>query len=332
PNPAAVTGPLLGLRLPYSAWWAMLAGALAGVLLRFVFSAPPGKAFSAMSMHFIYLAPIVVAMVTVYLAERSARRSWGYYAVAGAAANVMFVLGTLLILIEGLICAVLIVPLFMLQGALAGLVMGAVCRWTNWPRRAVYGVGALPILLAGVLPPAAPHAPVIGSVERTIVIAATPQQVWPQLLDARAIRADEVGSAWMYRIGVPLPESGVTRVVGASLVREVRMGKSIRFEQVATDWREHAHVRWTYRFAADSFPPGALDDHVTIGGRYFDVLDTTYTLTPLATGATELRVRFRYRVSTDFDWYAEPIARGLIADFEEVILGFYRQRVLASNG
>ena len=317
--------------LPFRKRWPLLAGALLGVLLRLIFSGDPGKVYSAMGGAFIYLAPVAVGGLTVYLAETTKRRTWSYYFVAGAMANLFFVLGTMLILIEGLICAVIILPMFMLQGGCAGLLMGTLCRWTKWPRHAVGGFAALPILLASLVPQE-PAVPVIGTLERSVQIAAPPAQVWKQLMHTPNIRPGEVGSAWLYKIGVPLPESGETRKAPEGLVRSVVMGSAIHFEQVATDWQENQHVRWTYRFTEDSFPPQALDDHVAIGGHYFDIIDTTYTLTPLDASATELRVQFRYRVSTDFNWYADAVARLLIGNFEEVILGFYRQRAIAAPG
>ena len=109
------------------------------------------------------------------------------------------------------------------------------------------------------------------------------------------------------------------------------MGKSIHFDQVATDWHENRYVRWIYRFEKDSFPPNALDDHVTIGGHYFDLLDTAYTLTPAGPQTTELRITMHYRVSTQFNWYADGVARFLIGNFEEVILDFYRRRAVLAN-
>ena len=84
----------------------------------------------------------------------------------------------------------------------------------------------------------------------------------------------------MYRIGVPVPESGVGAQHDGEHLRHVTMGKGIRFDQVATEWRENERVSWRYRFSEDSFPPGALDDHVRIGGEYFDVGESTYSLTP----------------------------------------------------
>jgi hypothetical protein len=303
----------------------VLAGALCGVVMRLIFFNHANAAYSTMGGVFIYLSPVLVGVVTVYVAETQKRRSWAFYFFSAGLANVLFILGTMLLWIEGLICALIISPLFMLLGGLAGLLMGAVCRWTNWPRHTVLGFAVVP-LLAGLWVPEPAHEPRIAMVERTAVVPATPAQIWPHLMNAKDIRADEVGAAWMYRIGVPLPESGLTTNTPLGLVRSVKMGKAIHFEQVATDWAANHHVRWTYRFQPNSFPPHALDDHVAIGGHHFDVLDTTYTLTPLDAQTTQLKVQFHYRVNTDFDWYANTVARWLIGNFEDVILDFYSRR------
>jgi hypothetical protein len=89
-------------------------------------------------------------------------------------------------------------------------------------------------------------------------------------------------------------------------------------------------VRWLYHFSADSFPPHALDDHVRIGGRYFDLIDTEYSLRTVSEG-TELRVRMTYRVSTAFNWYARPLASFFVGNFEEAALAFYAHRAERIN-
>ena len=103
------------------------------------------------------------------------------------------------------------------------------------------------------------------------------------------------------------------------------MGKGIYFDQVIKNIQEPRYLSWIYRFYPDSFPPHTLDDHVVIGGQYFDLKDTSYTLTPRG-NATELKVRIHYRVSTQFNWYADPLARILLGNVEEVNLEYYRQR------
>jgi hypothetical protein len=103
------------------------------------------------------------------------------------------------------------------------------------------------------------------------------------------------------------------------------MGQNIHFEQLLTELQEHRYLRWRYRFQKESFPPYALDEHVVLGGHYFDIIETSYTLTPQGE-RTELKVQMRCRVSTQFNWYADPLARLLLSNLEEVNLAYYRHR------
>lgn len=311
-------------RLPFSAWWPVLAGALLGLAVRLVFVGKPGGPYAAMMASFIYLAPALVGATTVYLAERKYRRSWAYYFWAPLMANVLFVVGTLLILIEGLICAAVIVPMFAVVGMVGGVIMGVVCRVTNWPRRALYSFAVLPLVLGGLEGNVATPSR-FGSVERRVVIQAGPEAVWRQIMNASDIRPEEVQHAWIFRIGVPLPLGGVVEPSSEGPVRKIRMGRDVHFDQVFAESRDNRFVRWTYRLYPDSFPPYALDDHVVVGGYYFDVKDTSYTLTPVGE-STELKISMGYRVTTQFNWYAEPLARYLLGNFEEVVLDFYRAR------
>jgi hypothetical protein len=311
--------------LPFSKLMPMLCGAVLGIVFRLIFSGKPDSVLEPMGSAFILIIPLVVGAVTVYIAETKERRSWRYYIAAGMLANVMFVLGTMVILIEGLICVIIIAPLFAVIGAIGAVMMGAICRFTNWPKATTYCFAGLPLFVALSFP-AVPENVFIGEVTRTIQVNSSADAIWQQLLTVKNIRPDEVGDAWMYRIGVPMPIAGVTEQTSAGLVRHVTMGKSIHFDQFSTDWREDQFVRWQYRFSADSFPPNALDDHVRIGGKYFDLIDTEYSIAPINSNHSELQIRMHYRVSTQFNWYANGVAQLLMGNFEEVILKFYRER------
>jgi hypothetical protein len=310
--------------LPYTRWVPIAAGVVVGLVLSLIFVGKAGNAYSAMSGAFIYLAPPAMSVTTIYLAERIKRRSWGYYFRAAAMANFLMVIGTLIIMIEGIICAIIIIPLFMLYGGLCGIIMGAICRHTDWPKPAVYSIAVLPLLLGG-FEQRLPLPIEIQTVEREQSVAATPEEIWCFLVDSRAIQPYEVDAGWMYKIGVPLPLEGVTESIDGVQTRHVRMGKAIHFDQVAAVWEPNRRVLWRYRFTQDSFPPNALDDHVVIGGQYFDLIDTDYSLAPEPDG-TRLKVSMRYRVSTRFNWYAQPVAKALVANFETTILGFYARR------
>jgi len=316
-------------RIPFSGWWAIGIGALSGLFVRLVFSGSAGEPYAAMLSSFIFGSPIIVGLVTVYVAERQKRRGWAYYFVAPAIACLLYVLGSLLVLIEGWICAIVIFPLFALTAGLAGLLMGLVCRVTNWPKRAVVSSVALLPLLGGAFEHRIDAEQLVRSQQREIFIAAPPAAVWKVLMDTRDIRPEEVDSAWMYRIGVPTPRQGIGEFQDGEHLRHITMGKGIQFDQVASDWQENQRVTWKYRFTANSFPPGALDDHVRIGGEYFDVRESTCELTAVP-GGTRLSMRMSYRVSTHFNWYAGRVADFLVGDFAQVILDFYARRTVAA--
>lgn len=89
---------------------------------------------------------------------------------------------------------------------------------------------------------------------------------------------------------------------------------------MALEWQPERRVVWGYRFAPDSFPP--LDDHVRIGGDYFDLISTEYALERVD-GKTRLTTVMTYRVSTHFNWYARLVAKAFIGNFEETALDFY---------
>src|SRR4051812_36273998 len=109
-------------------WWPLVAGVLLGLVLRAIYSGKPGDLFETMSGSFALLAPISVSAVTVFVAELRARRTWAYYFWMGALVNLLFVVGTFLVHIEGLICVILAAPLFAIIGGVAGEGNGAAER------------------------------------------------------------------------------------------------------------------------------------------------------------------------------------------------------------
>jgi hypothetical protein len=310
--------------LPFAFWWPLVVGALVGVAIRLVFYGEPGELFSAMSMGLLLGSPLLVGAFTVYMAERREPRSWGYYAWAAAVANFLYVAGTIVSFIEGVICAVVVLPLFAAIGAVGGLIMGAVCRLTRWPKQTISCIALLPFAMA-VLEQPTDLPSRMATVEHRVLIDAPALTVWQAILDAPQIDGAEIPSAWVYDMGVPLPLAGVVRETPEGPVRRVEMGRDIYFDELIEEQREPQYLRWRYRFYEDSFPAGTLDEHVLIGGQYFDFLDTEYRL--VEDGArTELNIAVRYRLTTPFNWYAGPIVRWLVTDLAASNLGYYQHR------
>jgi hypothetical protein len=314
--------------LPTLKRYPIIAGALAGVSLRLIFSGEAGTSWSAMTGAFIFFTPIIVGMLTVYLAERQKPRGWDYYVRAPFMATALFVGGTLLMFIEGWICAIIIIPMFAVLGAIGGLIMGVICRLTSWPKSTLGSLAAMPLAIA-ILGPIIPTPSENGTIERSISVLAPPAIVWQTITDIKDISEEEMADAWARKIGVPMPMSGTTHQTTnkKEYVRVSKWGKHVYFEEVMQDWQPEHYMCWTYRFFDDSFPRKALDDHVVIGGHYFDLLETEFLLKPIDEGrATQVTTRVRYRISTQFNFYANWVAQLLIGNLNAVGLRLYKSR------
>lgn len=310
--------------LPFSAWLPFLVGGAYGLLLRLLFSGH-GPMPDAMAGAFVYGMPFAVGAVTVYLAERQSRRGWLYYFFAPWLSVTLCVAGAGLTLIEGLICIAMALPLFVMIGSVAGLVTGLLCRQLNRPLRSVQGLTLLPLLLVlgeGLIP----GGNGLDRIERSVHIDASPDAVWKLLLNPSDIRPEEVRSGLAYRIGVPVPVQARTLDERIGGIRRSAWARGVYFDEVITDWQPGRQIAWRYAFHPDSFPPGTMDDHVVIGGQYFDLLDTTYRLTQ-EKGGTRLDIEVGFRTSTKFNWYAMPVAKLMIGDTAETLLGFYKGRL-----
>ena len=330
PAPILVSAPTPVNQQPWPRLiYLFLAGAGYGLLMRAVFMLPlykhssAGSASGAMLASFLFLVPLVIGLLTVYRLA-PAQRTWGRALILPWVPTLLFVAGTAVLLIEGSICIVMALPIFLATASFGGLVMWAVMKFSAPPKSAMSAFLALP-LLAGLYERDIPLRDVRQNSDASVHISAPPHAIWQLINKAQDIAPAEMADGWAYRIGVPHPLEAVTVDTAAGRVRKLRWEQGVHFDEPILDWDENHYIRWRYEFAADSIPAGALDEHVAVGGRYFDLIDTSYTLDPEGDG-TRLSIHVTYRVSTGFNWYAARLARWLVDDSAHTILAFYKHR------
>ncbi len=317
-------------RLEFSAWIPLFAGATYGILMRILFemSSFSDKDLEVMTFAFIIIVPIAVGVVTVVFAEAKKSHGFLYFIFAPWASITIFVLGTAISLLEGLICIAMAFPLFLVLGSFGGLVAGIVTRYTIHRKSIVTCVGVLPILV-GFYEAGEPMSNIYAEISRDIYIEASPNTVWHQINYPTNIKPKELKNGFAYKIGVPYPIEARTLEERVGGMRNLIWQRGITFREEITAWEENRYIAWNYIFDKNSFPPGSMDDHVVIGGKYFDLRETSYTLIPTGKG-TLLVLKVGYRVSTSFNWYSQFWGDFLIADTAETILEFYRNRSEAS--
>jgi len=305
-------------------------GAVYGLSMRFAFGLfsflnPYNHSFAngPMMWSFVVLVPLLIGLYTVY-AARDKSPSFGFALFGPWVPLLCFVGGTALLLIEGSICIAMALPVFCLLASLGG-VLGWIVIAVIKPKPGVMNSLMLLPLLSGYVESQIQLPQEIHHSATSIYVAAKPEIIWHLINNATHIQPDEMKSGWAYRIGVPYPVEAITQTAADGHVRKLRWAKEVSFDEPITAWEENHFIRWSYSFRPDSFPKGALDEHVLIGGKYFDLVDTSYTLIPEADG-TRLSIEIAYRVSTNFNWYSAWWGRMLVEDSAETILNFYKNR------
>lgn len=309
-----------------------LLGTLYGVIMRVLFgllehyhtSSFGDNAFGAMLFAFAFLVPFLIGFYTIHQSKDKVL-TWVIIIFSPWVPTFLFVLGTALILIEGSICIAMALPLFLFASSLGGITSFLVIKWKKPKSSTVHSLLLLPLLITPLemqieLPQT------IYTSTQTIWIAAQPEKVWHNINNITDIKPEELDHNLAHFIGVPYPLEGFTQTQpDGSRIRKSHWQKNVSFDEPITQWDENRLVKWTYDFKPNSFPAGALDDHVMIGGKYFDLIDTSYQLTPENNG-TRLTVSVHYRISTNFNWYASQVGQLLIDSAAKTFLKLYKRR------
>jgi hypothetical protein len=227
---------------------------------------------------------------------------------------------------EGSICIVMLMAIAIIP-SLLGITLGACIaqiRKINSRNTLMSIVAILPFAFGGIEQNIAPQ-DVIYSVKRNVFIKASPETVWGNIIHPTNIKPYELKDGIAYKIGVPYPLEAQVLSPSIGGIRKSVWERGVKFDEEITAFEKNKYIEWIYHFGDDSFPSGSLDNHVKIGGTYFDLKNTSYSLMPENNG-TKLEISVRFRVTTNFNWYAVPLANYFIGDTSDTLLNFYKNR------
>ena len=113
---------------------------------------------------------------------------------------------------------------------------------------------------------------------------------------------------------------------GVGGVRHASFDGGVLFIETIDLWQPQRRLAFSIKAQTAQIPPTTLDEHVTVGGDFFDVLRGEYTLELLPHGTTRLHLESQHRVSTDFNWYAHLWTDAIMADLQNTILLVVKNR------
>lgn len=298
-----------------------LGGLLAGVAYGLLAMQLVALTHRAVSIAYLFVLPVVLGALPVVFSTRQQLRAYQRYILLPWG-----IVGTLFLLaiithLDGLLCLFILVGPFMLLGTLGALLVRLVNLRKEPGQQPLYAMVWLLLPFgAGGLEHFVPATTRNYTVRTSQDIAALPAVVWAQVQSVRHIQPAEIRPHLVHLLGVPRPLDGRLDFAGVGGIRHITWEKGLRFQEQLTSWQPGRGFSYTIHVDPASIPPRTLDEHVLVGGRYFDVVSGSYALQPLPGGGTRLQLSCTYRITTNLNGYGRLWADFLLHDFNAMIL------------
>lgn len=307
----------------------VVAGLLYGLFLRWLaFNGNARQVFDVMSFTFIIITPVILGFFTVLVAEWKEKMSWKNKAILPWSTALLCLGATLILAWEGVICILMFLPIFFVLSSIGGLLAGAITYLRPAKSsKVLFGFTALllPFLVSFVEQdyPTVNH---YTTVNNQIVINASPESVWNEIKSVRTFQEEEHGFSMSHLIGFPRPVSAELEGTGVGAVRKAIFEGNLIFTETITEWNKDKLLAFSIKANSDEIPPTTLDEHVKIGGKYFDVLKGVYAIEKISDSQVILHLQSQFRTATHFEAYTGLWARFIMSDLQSYILQRIKDR------
>ena len=283
--------------------------------------------WSVMTVGFLFFGPVLVGMLSTYLSDVKRLESKTYVFFFPWVPIFIFFLITIAIGMEGWACWLMILPFYLLAASAGGVAGADLKRQKDDNRR------RLSISLIAILPfLVSPIEKMIGAIPGTydaytfIDIHANKGEIWNNVTRVPQIRKEQ-DKGWLTDfLGFPRPIKAELNYEGVGASREAIFDKGLVFHEEVKEYEHQKKMRFSIKANPHEIPSTTMDQHVVIGGDYFDVLDGTYELEKLNENTYRLHLYSHFTLSTTFNFYASWWARWIMQDIQNNILQVVKQR------
>jgi len=211
-----------------------------------------------------------------------------------------------------------------LLGGLAGYFARGRAQYTTGSRRLAVAALLSAPLLSAALESGLPSQAQTRLVTSSVRIAAPAALVWQHI--ARVPPITEPQSSLFFSMGFPRPIEATLSHEGVGGVRHARFERGLYFIETVTLWDPPRSIRFAIEPDPGQTPLTTLDEHVLVGGRYFDVLEGSYRIEAIESGAVLLHLISEHKINTHFNAYTALWSDYLMSEIQRNILLVIKQR------
>lgn len=279
----------------------------------------------SVSISYIFILPVILGAIPVLFSTKEQLKAYRTYLIWPWVIVFTFFILAYLTRMEGMICLVIIVGPFLLLGTLGAFITRLIKLKREGKGTKLYFSLFLPLLVL-CLESDFKATDQIHSVTTSMEINAERFKIWGNIKNVKDIKSDEIEPHFIHLIGIPKPLNGELDKDGIGGVRHITWEKGIKFDEKITGWDEGNGFTYDINVNPHSISPKTLDEHVMIGGRYFDVLKGSYRIDSLAPDEFIVTLSCTYRVTTNLNWYSKLWADYILNDFNDMILEVIKKR------
>lgn len=299
---------------------------LYAVVLRLFFGIDNwNELFSVMSVTFLFLLPTIVGVLTVYLSSFEKVKSITYRIFTPWIPIFLFLIITLALAIEGWACWLMILPVFLMAASIGGLLGGYLKKRKRNDRLNISLLVLLPFLF-GPIESMIETIPGTYKAYTYIDINAPAEKIWNNVTRVKEIPIDQDKGYLTRTLGFPRPVKAELNFEGVGAYREAIFTKGLVFHETVTEYKDNKKMVFTIKAYPHEIPSTTLDEHVVIGGDYFDVLNGTYELEKLPNGLNRLHLYSHFKMNTTFNFYAGWWGKWIMKDIQNNILQVEKKR------
>ncbi|GLU43607.1 hypothetical protein Musp01_12310 [Muricauda sp. NBRC 101325] len=159
-----------------------------------------------------------------------------------------------------------------------------------------------------------------------IDINAPSEKIWDNVTRVKEIPIDSDTGYLTRSLGFPRPLKAELNYEGVGAYREAIFTKGLIFHETVTEYEDNHKMSFTIKAYPHEIPSTTLDEHVVIGGNYFDVLNGTYELEKLPNGLFRLHLYSHFKMNTTFNFYAGWWGKLIMKDIQNNILQVQKKR------
>lgn len=281
--------------------------------------------FNMMSKTFLFLLPSIVGALAVYFSKEEKVKSLSYRIFIPWIPIFVFFLITLFFAIEGWPCLLMILPIFLIAATIGGLVGGYFKLKKRDNNVYISILTVLPLLISPIENYIGANATPYKA-STYIDITAPAEKIWSNVTRVKEIKKEQ-DKGWLTNLlNFPRPVKAELNFEGVGAYREAIFTNGLVFHETVTEYIDQKKMSFAIKALPHEIPLTTMDEHLVVGGKYFDVLNGTYELEKLNDKTYRLHLYSNFKLTTTFNFYASWWANNIMKDIQNNILQIEKER------